>query len=188
MMLTDFVLGRRAPRRARSDLIAGIVAARRGLEMELDVRAAALVFEPWGLSGDAAVGRELDALLAGIAEDTKAEVAQRDDGFGLRWVTLSGGSLDDLALSIGVLAEALRLAGQWAQLVCAVFVFHKGSNPTARVFWIYSFERGTFYPFVPRDDARRDSEEEARLWAAVEDDLPLEHDPQRWHPLWGIPI
>ena len=185
MTLAGVLLGRREPKRARCDLVHGIVAARLTLELELAVRAAAIAFEPPRLAADAG---GFYALLGGLAEDIGARAERRADGFGLSWITLSGGTLDDLALSIGVLAESLELAGRWEQVVCAVFVFGRRSEPTGRVYWIYNFARGTFYAFVPEDGDRRDSEEEVRLQAAVERDLRLEQDPQRRYPLWGIPV
>jgi hypothetical protein len=180
--IADLLLGRREPRRARADLVLGIAAARLTLELELDARAAAITFDQ---RGDA---DGFHALSASVAEDIGATVERRQDGFGLTWISLSGAGLDDLALSIGVLVESLELAGCWEQVVCAVFEFRKKSNPAARVHWVYNFERGTFYPFVPQDYERRDSEEEARLMAAAEHDLRLERDPQRRYPLWDIPV
>jgi PspAB-like protein len=150
------------------------------------VRAAAIAFEPRGMPGRDA--SDLDALLQSIAEDAGARTDCRADDFGLRWITLSGASLDDLALSIAVLAESLELAGCWEQVVCAVFAFRKGGDPSVRVYLIYNFERGTFYAFVPQDDARRDSAEEVRLHGAAKYDLRLEQDPQCRYPLWDIPV
>jgi PspAB-like protein len=179
--LADVLLGRREPRRARADLVQGIAAARLNFELELDARAAAIAFDPRG-------DREgFDALIASVAEDIGATVERRQDRFGLTWVGLSGAGLDDLALSIGVLAQSLELAGFWEQVVCAVFEFRKKSNPAARVHWIYNFARGTFYPLVSHGH-RRNSAEEARLMAAAEHDLRLERDPQLRYPLWDIPV
>jgi hypothetical protein len=139
--------------------------------------------------GFAGVEDRFDELLASIGEDTGARTGHRDDGFGLRWMTLRGGSLDDQAISLGVAAESLDLAGCWELLVCAVFAFErKRGDRDARVYWIYNFARGSFYAFVPRDDDRRHSELEHRLEAAVVHDLPLERDPQRRYPLWGMPL
>jgi hypothetical protein len=180
--LTDVLLGRRAPRRARSDLVTGVAAARLTFELELDVRAAAIAFDSRG-DPDRFAG-----LIAGLAEGIGATVERRHDGFGLTWLSLSGAGLDDLALSIGVLAESLERTGCWEQVVCAVFEFRKKSNPAARVHWVYNFERGTFYPFIPRDGDGRDSEEEVRLMAAAEHDMRLERDPQHRYPLWAIPV
>jgi hypothetical protein len=185
------VLGRREPKRARSDLVYGITAARLTFEIELGltVRAVAIAFDPPETSGLVTITTELDELWASIAEDTGAMLVRGDDGFGFRWITLSGASLDDLAISISLVAESLDLAGYWEQLVCAVFAFErKGRSSDLRVYWIYNFARGTFYAFIPRSHGRRDNEEELRLQAAVANELRLERDAQRCHPLWGIPL
>jgi PspAB-like protein len=178
--LADVLLGRREPRRARADLVQGIAAARLTFELEFDARAAAIAFDPRGDPDG------FGALIASLAEDIGATVERRQDRFGLMWVGLSGAGLDDLALSIGVLAQSLELAGFWEQVVCAVFEFRKKSNPAARVHWIYNFARGTFYPFVIQDGERRNWAEEVRLMAAAEHDLRLERDPQLRYPLWDI--
>jgi hypothetical protein len=183
--LSAVVLGRREPRRARANLVCGIAAARLTLEVqfELRVRAAALAFEPL------AIPPGFHELLAGIAEDSGAAARQHDDGFGFRWVTLWGRNLDDLAISIGVLAESLHAGGCWEQLMCAVFAFERrvGSSD-APVYWIYNFARGGFHAFVPRGDSNRDSAEELTLHESVSRDLRLEPDAQCWYPLWRIPV
>ena len=185
MSLSAAVLGRREPRRARADVVCGIAAARLTLEVEFDlrVRAAAIAFDPF------ATPAGFDELLAGIAEDTGAAAGQCDDGFGFRWVTLAGRSLDDLAISIGVVIESLHAAGYWEHVVCAVFAFERrGGGSDSPVYWIYNFARGGFHAFVPRGDSTRDSAEELRLHESVSHDLRLEPDPQCWYPLWRIPV
>jgi hypothetical protein len=191
MSFADVVLGRREPQRARSDLACGITAARLTFEIEfgLTVRAAAIAFDPPETSDLTIMASGLDELLASIADDTGAMFAWRDDGFGFRWIALSGASLDDLAISIGVVAESLDLAGCWEHLVCAVFAFEReGGSSGPRVYWIYNFTCGSFYAFVPRGRGHRDTEEESRLQAAVEHDLRLEPDPQHRYPLWDMPL
>jgi hypothetical protein len=191
MTFAESVLGRREPRQARSDLVCGITAARLTFEVELGlaVRAAAIAFDPTDSSRVAHFECRLDELLASIVEDTGAVLVREDDDFGFRWITLSGASLDDLALSIGMLAELLDAAGCWERLACAVFACERKtriSDPP--VFWIYNFERGGFYPFAPRSRYCRDAQEELRLRAAVVHELRLEPDPQRCFPLWDVPI
>jgi hypothetical protein len=191
MSFADFVLGHREPKRARSDLVCGITAARLTFESELGltVQAAAIAFDPPEKSGLATIASGLGELLASLAEDTGAMLAWRDDAFGFRWITLSGASPDDLAISISVLAEAFDQASCWEHLVCAVFSFERrrrSSDP--RVYWIYNFASGSFYAFVPRSSRHRDTKEELRLHAAVEHDLRVEPDPQRRYPLWDTPL
>ena len=166
-------------------MVGGIAAARLALEVQFDlsVRAAALAIERL------ATPPGFDELLGGIAEDTGAVLGRHDDGFGYTWVTLSGRSLDDLAISIGVLAESLHAAGYWEQLMCAVFAFDRQAHGSdAPVYWIYNFARGGFYAFVPHGDFNRDSAAELRLHESVSHDLRLEPDPQCWYPLWRIPV
>ncbi len=58
-----------------------------------------------------------------------------------------------------------------------------------RIYWIYNYKRGAFYPFVPAPGTQaRDSERELRLRAQVGAELPIEEELGRWFPLWDIPI
>jgi hypothetical protein len=184
MSLVGVVLGRREPRRARSELVCGITAARLALETELGltVRATAVAFDP----PEPGTVAGLDEQLAGIAETNGAMLAGSDDGFGFRWIGFWGASLDDLALAVAMVAEAFDEAGRWEQLVCGVFTFGRSSGPD--VCWIYNFDRGGFYAFVSLGEDRRDTEEELRLHAAVAHDLRLEPDPQRRYPVWDVPF
>ena len=60
---------------------------------------------------------------------------------------------------------------------------------SGRVYWIYNYKRGAFYPFVPaRGDQQRDNERELVLKAQIGAELPVEPELERWFPLWGIPI
>jgi hypothetical protein len=187
--LAHALLGRREPRGARSDLVYGIAAARLTLEIELElvVRAAAVAFEVADSPELVRVGAEVEELLAGIEEDTGARAALHDDSFGFRWITLSGASLEDLALAIGVVAEALESAGCWEQLLCAVFAFERAGAPAdTRVNWVYNFASGKFYAFIPVGLDGRDTDEERRLHEAVASELRLEPDSQRRHPIRGL--
>ena len=175
MSIANAVLGHVAPSRARSVLVQGSDAARITLEVEfgLSTRAAAIAFDP--------VTAPSGELLRELAETSGAATRREDDRFGLRWVALSGGDPDDLPISIGVIAESVEQAGCAEQLVCAVFAFERG------VYLVYNFARAAFHVFVPRAEGR-DTELERRLQAALARDVRLEPDPQRWYPLWGLPV
>ena len=69
----------------------------------------------------------------------------------------------------------------------AVFPFEDESGK--RVYWIYNYKRGAFYPFVPAGgEQQRDNERELRLKAQIGAELPLEPELERWFPLWDIPL
>ena len=191
MSLAHALLDRREPRRARSDLVYGIAAARLTLEVDLGlvVRAAAVAFEVADSPELARVGAEIEELSAGIEEDLGARAVSHDDGFGFRWITLTGAGLEDLALAIGVVAESLESAGCWEQLLCAVFAFDRAGPPDhSRVNWIYNFATGRFHAFVPLGLEERDTGEERRLHEAVASELRLEHDPQCRYALQGMEL
>jgi hypothetical protein len=66
-----------------------------------------------------------------------------------------------------------------------VFAFQRAGKP---IYFIYNFKRGSFYPFVPVEKEKRDTEAELRLMAQLRSELPLEQELERRLPLWEIPI
>ena len=52
---------------------------------------------------------------------------------------------------------------------------------------VYLFKRGTFYPFAPEAEERRDSVMELRIRDLVQGELPWEADLTRWFPVWDAP-
>jgi len=63
-----------------------------------------------------------------------------------------------------------------------------GTVRTSTAFLVYLFKRGTFYPFVPTGQEKRDTEEELRIKSLVAGDLEIEADLTRWFPLWDLPV
>jgi hypothetical protein len=63
-----------------------------------------------------------------------------------------------------------------------------GTVIPSRAFLVYLFKRGTFYPFVPEGDQKRNIEEELKLKSLVADDLVIETALDRWFPLWDLPV
>ena len=65
-----------------------------------------------------------------------------------------------------------------------------------RIYFIYNYKRGFWYPFVPAGgggggDAaaqQRSTERELQIKAQMASELPMEPELERWFPLWGIPI
>ena len=87
----------------------------------------------------------------------------------------------------GYHAVAPDMRGYGERLLAAVFSLRDEKN--RKVYWIYNFKRGAFYPFVPAGGAQqRDNERELRLKAQIGADLPVEAELERWFPLWGAPL
>jgi hypothetical protein len=105
------------------------------------------------------------------------------DEFGYEWLKLSDDDFEDLVTTIHVAAQSMTDDGFGEQLLCAVFGFEPG-----HVRFIYNFKRGSFYPFVPVANKKRDSERELQLQAKLEQELPIEPELERWYPLWDAPV
>jgi hypothetical protein len=160
------------------------------INLRLAVRAAALAFNPVDHAWSSKSEKRLDALATSIAADVEASVEQRDDDFGFRWLILRGRNLEDVAISLGVLAEELGRARHPRRPLCAAFAFEdrRDARNGRDAYWIYNFERGAFYPFVPRMYGGRDVEREAQLATAVDGELELECDRGLWFPVWELPV
>jgi hypothetical protein len=192
--LLDVVLGRRKQKAATSDRLFAIVTAAVTLETELGLRplgTAGIVFKPLETADFGEVTRDLDELLKSAAKDTGTKVERKDDEFGYRWTILRDPQFEDVVTALNVVNESLEAGGYSEQLLCAVFPFEdtaSGKHTGDRAYWIFNYKRDSFYPFVPKGDKERDTERELRLRAALARELPLEQEPERWFPLWDVPL
>jgi len=148
---------------------------------------AAIVFQALSSADFQSILRDTEEVVRATAGEGGASVQSKEDAFGFRWLTLSGGDFDELVVGINAVSTALQEGGYGDRILCAVFAF---SDEAGRaVYWIYNYKRGFFYPFVPAGgDEQRDNERELVLKAQVGAELPVEPELERWFPLWGIPI
>jgi hypothetical protein len=162
------------------------------MQTELDMRssgAAGIVFQPLNTSDFEQILRDAHELLAGVGEEHESELESADDEFGYRWVILRDPDFEDLVVSLNTISTELQGGGYGDRLLAAVFAFDAAGAKGGRVYFIYNFKRGAFYPFVPSGGAQqRDTERELRLKAQLERELPFEGDTTRWFPLWEIPL
>ncbi|MDH2424581.1 hypothetical protein [Sphaerisporangium sp. TRM90804] len=138
-------------------------------------------FRPAEGGAFATVERDVTDLLG----DVVAELSQ--DSFGYTWLVVRRPP-DDLAALVTDLHgvnSTLEGAGFGPSLLCSMAVFAGPSG--RRLALVYLYKRGTFYPFAPLPDRRRDNPLELQVRAAVEQELPIEPDLSRWFPLWGAP-
>ena len=52
---------------------------------------------------------------------------------------------------------------------------------------MYLYKQGTFYPFAPRPNDKRDNALELEVRGLLGDDLTIEPQLGRWMALWGAP-
>lgn len=119
-----------------------------------------------------------------VPQDT-LKVTEVKDDLGFEWMVVEGDDFQALVAALHGVAEGLIDDGLGDCLLAAVFPFQEEA---AKAYWIYGYKQGTFYPFVPQGDHRRDNAEEMRLAALAKGELPVEADLSSWFPLWGVPV
>jgi hypothetical protein len=187
--LDALIGGRRKLKGPAPDRLFAMSTAYVSLETGLDIKpagSAGIVFQPLATADFESIVSDTEELLRSAAADTGTTVESDDDEFGFRWIILRDSEFEDLVVSLNTVSTQLQGGGYGERLLCCVFPFEEKGK---RVYLIYNFKRGSYYPFVPAPgDKARDSERELRLKAQVGADLPFEDDLQRWFPLWQIPL
>ena len=72
-------------------------------------------------------------------------------------------SVEDLAVGINAVSSSIETAGYGERLLCAVFAFADAKE--RRIYFIYNYKRGFWYPFVPDPRARPGARHRARAAA-----------------------
>ncbi|HEV2058481.1 MAG TPA: hypothetical protein VGR11_03925 [Solirubrobacteraceae bacterium] len=148
---------------------------------------AAIVFQPLATADFEAIVSEMEELLAGTGADTGTTISTSEDSHGYRWIELHDDDIEDLVVGINAVSDALMVGGYGDRVLAAVFAFEDSKR--RRVYFIYNYKRGYWYPFVPASGQQsRDGERELQVKAMIGNELPIEPELERWFPLWGIPI
>lgn len=184
------ILGSRAEAdatsRADPEDLFGLSTAYVTMEAELDYRPAgeaALCFSEVDSTAFANAREEVAAVLEVGEEETGTRFEFRTDTHGYAWVVFTDDDFEDLVTSVHFAADTMEEAGFGSRLLAGVFAFsHMRKNRMA--YWIYSFRRGSFYPFVPTDGRERDSAAEFKLESVLDDELDVEPEKSYWYPLW----
>jgi hypothetical protein len=157
--------------------------------------AAAIVFQALQTSEFEGVLKEMEEVVVATGGENDTQVHTEDDSFGYRWMVLHDASVEDLAVGINAVSGSIETAGHGERLLCAVFAFKDAKG--RRLYFIYNYKRGYWYPFVPASGSatssstqptERATERELQLKAQIASELPIEPELERWFPLWGIPI
>jgi hypothetical protein len=190
MGFLDVITGRRKLAGPAPDRLFAMSTAYVKLETELEITSrgtAAIVFQPLSTADFQSIVREMEEVVRATAKDSGTTVDSSDDTYGYRWLVLRGKDFDDLVVGINAVGGALEAGGYGDRVLCAVFAFEDAQK--RRIYWIYNYKRGSFYPFVPASgEQQRDTEREFVLKAQIGAELPVEQELERWFPLWGIPI
>jgi hypothetical protein len=196
--LRDILTGRHQVKGPAPDRLFAITTAYVALEAEHQIApagSAAIVFQALKTSEFESTIKDMEEVVKATGGENDTHVHTQDDSFGYRWMVLDDSSVEDLAVGINAVSSSIETAGHGERLLCAVFAF---TDPQRRrVYFIYNYKRGYWYPFAPVSGSssttstqatERSTERELQLKAQMASELPIEPELERWFPLWGIPI
>jgi hypothetical protein len=198
--LRDVLTGRHTVKGPAPDKLFAITTAYVTLQAEHQIEAAgvaAIVFQALATSEFESTIREMEQVVTATGGDSGTTVKTQDDSYGYRWMVLrnpaGAPSVEDLAVGINAVSSSIETAGHGERLLCAVFAFLDAQK--RRVYFIYNYKRGYWYPFVPlgggvgsSSSNERSTERELQIKAQMASELPIEPELERWFPMWGIPI
>jgi hypothetical protein len=188
----DALLGGRGKRvkGAAPDRLFAMTTAQVTLDTGLGLKhkgATAIVFQPLETADFDGILKETEELLSAEGQDTGTALESSADEYGYRWLIFRDPDFEDLVVALNTISTQLQESGYGDRLLAAVFPF--ADDKGRKIYFIYNFKRGGYYPFIPAPgDQARDSEGELRLKAQVGAELPFEEDITRWFPLWEIPV
>ncbi|MFC7069995.1 PspA-associated protein PspAB [Halobaculum lipolyticum] len=183
------VLGVRAETDAVSDAdpedLFGMSTAYVTMEADLgfaSVGEAALCFSSVDSTDFADTVDAVEAILDAGSEETGTTFRRHADDYGYNWVVLADDDPEDLVTSVHFAADEFVERGYGSRLLAAVFGFERDDGD--RAYWVYSFRRGSYYPFAPTGTSSRDNKIEFKLESVLDGELGLESEKEYWYPLW----
>jgi PspA associated protein B len=210
--LRDIITGRHTVSGPAKDRLFAITTAYVTLQAEHAIEpagVAAIVFQALQTSEFESTLRDMEEVVRATGGESGTSVTSEDDDYGYRWLVLrnqgEGGAVEDLTVGINAVSSSIETAGYGERLLCAVFAFTDrsgaprgpgladsdgaGGDAGRKVYFIYNYKRGYWYPFVPAPNGNneRSTERELQLKAKMASELPIEPELERWFPLWGIP-
>jgi GNAT superfamily N-acetyltransferase len=176
-----------ATRDADPEDLFGMSTAYVTMEADLGFRsvgAAALCFSGVDSTDFEAAVDEVEAILRAGEEETGTTFEVREDSHGWEWVVLRDDDPEDLVTSVHFAADEFVERGYGSRLLAAVFGFERDDGSGERAYWIYSFRRGSYYPFAPRRGKEREQRLEFKLDSVLDGELEIEDDESYWYPMW----
>ena len=191
MGLGNVLFGRKKLKDPARERLFAISTARITLQAELDLKpagSAGVCFKPLSAGEFVRAENELQQLLDAVANESGSKLERRSDEFGFEWLIVRDQDFEDLVTTVHLIGSELQARGFGPQLLAAVFPF-EGGFKEKKVYWIYGYKQGTFWPFVPTgENQERDNAEELELKAKLEKELPIEEDLTRWFGVFDAPV
>jgi len=173
-----------AARDADPEDLFGMSTAYMTMEAELgyeNAGEAALCFSGVDSTAFADAVEDVEAILEAGEIETGTGFRRHTDDHGYEWFVLEDDDPEDLVTSVHFAADEFIEQGFGSRLLAAVFSFESDGTGA---YWVYSFRRGAYYPFVPEGTSERDNRAEFKLQSVLDGELEIEDDESYWYPLW----
>ncbi|MFL6364509.1 MAG: PspA-associated protein PspAB [Nitrososphaeraceae archaeon] len=137
---------------------------------------------------------EIERFLNISKPDFELEYRTIIDSYGYLWVILKGRTIEDILAAITAIGDTIQEKGFSSQLLASIFELSReqksnNSENNNMQYLIYNYKSNKFYPFVPFFGKKtRDTENEMRIMASIQDEIPFERDMAMWYPLWDLPF
>lgn len=186
MGLFDSIMGRSKPARPNLDQLFAIPSAAITLQASLDVLPTGQGSVAFRAPEGPAFARVVSDIEQLLTATSNPELTVTQDSFGYTWLTISAAEITDVVNGLHAVNVSIQDAGFGPQLLCSLVSFRRATDDKAFAL-VYLYKRGTFYPFVPVGEPRRDNILEMQLRDVLANDLTVEPDMTRWFPVWGAP-
>jgi hypothetical protein len=185
--LLDKVFGRTPPVRPQLDQFFAVPDAALTLESSLGLRPTGMGSVSFREVEGAASTTVTDDVQALLDADDGPAVERSVDSFGFTWLLVrhDADDLPGLVTDLHAINGTLQDNGFGSSLLCSLVSF--AGDDGRKLALVYLYKRGTFYPFAPLGDQKRDNALELQVRSALGDDLKIEPDLSRWFPVWGAP-
>jgi hypothetical protein len=185
MGLLDILLGRSKAVPPNLDQLFSLPSAAITLETAAGFRptgSGSVCFKAAEGGGFSTLREEVDKLLA--LDDGK--FTSNTDSYGFTWLVreTTPDNIEGLVTDLHGVNTSLVDAGFGSALLCTLVAF---SNGTQSLGLVYLYKRGSWYPFAPAGQDRRDNATELQIKSLLATDLRLEQDLARWFPVYGAP-
>ena len=188
MGLWEALRGRSRPARPDLDSLFLVPSAAVALQTEASLEPTGSGAVCFRAADGAAFRQTRDDVVALLDADPDApDVRLSVDDYGYTWLTVERDPADiaGVCTDLHAVNTALEAQGFGPGLLCSLVPFTDGHGK--RVGLVYLYRRGSFYPFAPTEGQLRDHLLELRARDALEGELPIEKDVQRWLAVWGAP-
>ena len=194
MGIFDTLFGRQKPVPVGEERLFAMSTAQITLETDQQLTptgTAAMCFKGVASGPFAQIQQDLDQLLKIAGRDDQLSYKPFKDDLGYSWLIFTCQDFQMLVTTLHMASQTLLEQGYGSQLLFAIFAFK--DKDARELYWIYNYKRSVFFPFAPIQDShdklrRRDNPEELRLATALQKDLPVEKEIERWYPVWDLPF